>query len=475
MPSPDAPARQHHNLTFAVLAVAGMSYSLMQSLVAPALPEIQRDLHTSATAVTWLLTGYLLSASVITPIAGRLGDMFGKERVLVITLAVLTGGTVVAALATSIEVMILGRLLQGAGGAMFPLAFGIIRDEFPREKVAGGIAMMSVFLGLGGGLGIVLAGPIVDNLGYHWLFWLPLAPVAFATIATVLWIPESPLKVPGKVNWAGAALLSSWLVVGLVAISQGSSWGWTSPRMLGSFALTIVLIALWIANERRAAEPLVDMRMMRRRGVWTVNLAAILVGAGMYSSFILIPQFVEMPTGSGYGFGSSVTGAGLFMLPSTTAMLLSGPIAGRMSRRYGSRPPMLLGAAVLTLSFLMLAFVHTDPVDVYVAAALVGFGVGFCFASLANLIVEVVPPEQTGVATGMNTVMRTIGGAIGSTVTAAVIASTVVGGSEPTESGFTMAFMIAAGAAGLALLTTFLVPRPRRGYGRVLAPERAAA
>jgi len=471
----DGSARQHPNLTFAVLAVAGMSYSLLQSLVAPALPEIQRDLHTSATAVTWLLTGYLLSASVITPIAGRLGDMFGKERVLVIALAVLSLGTLVAALATSIEVMIFARLLQGAGGAMFPLAFAIIRDEFPRERVAGGIAMMSVFLGLGGGLGIVLAGPIVDGLGYHWLFWLPLAPIVLATIAAVVWVPESPVKVPGKVNWTGAALLSAWLVVGLLGVSQGPDWGWGSPRVLALFALTAVLLVLWIVNERRADEPLVDMDMMRQRGVWTVNLAAILIGAAMYSSFILIPQFVEMPVDAGFGFGSSVTGAGLFMLPCTTAMLLSGPIAGRMSRRYGSRPPMLLGAAVLTVAFLMLAFVHSDPIDVYVAAALIGFGVGFTFASLANLIVEVVPPQQTGVATGMNTVMRTIGGAIGSTVTAAVIAATVVGNGEPAESGFTMAFAISAGAAALALLTTFLVPRPRRGYGAAPATEGAPA
>ncbi|MEZ5122003.1 MAG: MFS transporter [Solirubrobacterales bacterium] len=461
--------RQHHHLTFAVLAVAGMSYSLMQSLVAPALPEIQRDLNTTATAVTWLLTGYLLSASVITPIAGRLGDMFGKQRALVVALSVLTLGTVVCALATSIEVMIAGRLLQGAGGAMFPLAFGIIRDEFPRERVAGGIAMMSVFLGLGGGLGIVLAGPIVDTLGYHWLFWLPLAPVAAATLASLRWIPESPVKSPGTVNWTGAALLSAWLVVGLVAISEGPDWGWASARILGLLALTVVLLVLWVRNERRAAEPLVDMRMMSQRSVWTVNLAAILVGAGMYSSFILIPQFVEMPRDAGYGFGSSGTGAGLFMLPSTLAMLVAGPIAGRLSSRLGSRVPMLLGAAILTVAFLMLAFMHSTPVEIYVAALLVGLGVGLSFASLANLIVEVVSPQQTGVATGMNTVMRTIGGAIGSTVTAAVIAATVVGDAEPTEAGFTLAFAIAAAAAALALITTLAVPRPRRGYQRALA------
>jgi EmrB/QacA subfamily drug resistance transporter len=467
--------RQHYSLTFAVLALAGCTFALLQSLVAPALPEIQRDLHTTPTAVAWVLTAYLLSASVLTPIIGRLGDMFGKERTLVASLVLLALGTVVAALASSIEVLILGRVIQGAGGAVFPLSFGIIRDEFPRERVARGIALISALLGIGGGAGIVLAGPIVDNFSYHWLFWFPLIAVCITIVATVLFVPESPIKTPGRINWLGAALLSSWLVCLLVAVSEGSSWGWTSGRVLGLLVAAAVLLRLWVRNESRADEPLVDMQMMRRRPVWTVNAAAFLVGAGMYSSFILIPQFVEEPSRSGYGFGASVSQAGLFLVPSTIGMLIVGPLAGRLAERVGSRVPLILGALTTMLSFLMLAVAHSAHAEIYVASALMGIGIGLAFASLANLIVEAVPPEQTGVATGMNTVMRSLGGSVGGQIGASVLAGGVVAG-VPSEGSFTAAFAFAAGACALAALAALAVPRPGAARERGAAGEvRAAA
>jgi EmrB/QacA subfamily drug resistance transporter len=460
--SAHAPDRQHYALTFAVLAIAGLAYSIMSAMVAPALPDIQRELHASPTGVAWVLTAFLLSTSVFTPIAGRLGDMFGKERMLIITLAVLTVGSVIAALATSLNVLLLGRVIQGTGGAIFPLAFGIIRDEFPRERIAGGIALISAILGIGGGLGIVLAGPIVDGLSYHWLFWIPMFPVVIALVAAFFWVPESPVKTPGRVNWLGAALLSAWLVCLLVAVSEGQQWGWTSARFVGLILAALVIAVAWVRQERGATEPLVDMTMMRIRGVWTVNAAALLIGAGLYSSFILIPQFVEEPTSSGYGFGASVTQAGLFMLPSTVMMLLVSPIAGRLSNAFGSRVPLVAGALVTTVAFGFMGFVHGEKIDIYIGAGLMGIGIGLAFASLANLIVEAVPPTQTGVATGINTVMRTVGGAIGSTIGAAVIAGTVVGDGSPTESGFRAAFLIAAAAGLLALLAALSVPRPRR-------------
>jgi EmrB/QacA subfamily drug resistance transporter len=468
--------RQHYWLTFAVLALGGLTFALLQSLVAPALPAIQHDLHASATSSAWILTAYLLSASVLTPILGRLGDMFGKEHMLVASLVTLAAGTLLAALATSMPVMIAARVIQGAGGAVFPLAFGIIRDEFPRDRVAQGIALISAILGIGGGLGIILAGPIVDALSYHWLFWIPLVLVVIAAVMTLLYVPESPIKSPGHVNWAGAALLSAWLVCVLIAISEAQSWGWFDGRTVGLLAVGLILMAAWIRNELRAREPLVDMAMMRIRGVWTVNAAAFLVGAGMYSSFILIPQFAETPRSGGYGFHASVTQAGLFLAPSTLMMLLVSPLAGRLAGQVGARFPLILGSLSTSIAFAFLAFLHTEPWHMYVGSAILGTGIALAFASLANLIVEAVAPEQTGVATGMNTVMRTLGGSVGAQIGATIIAATVVGGALPTEDGFVLAFVAASIACGLATLASLAVPRPRRpiaGAHAALAPDAA--
>src|SRR4051812_32055420 len=245
-------ARQHYNITFALLAIVGISYALLQSLVAPALPDIQHALHASVSSVSWVLTAYLLSASIATPLIGRLGDMHGKERLLVIILILLCLGTAVSAVASSLALMLVGRVMQGAAGGIFPLAFGIIRDEFPRERVAGGIGLMSALLGVGGGAGVVLAGPIVDHLSYHYLFWLPLILLVTTTLAIHLFVPESPIRVGGSVNWRGALLMALGLAAVLIALSEATTWHWLSAKTLGAFAVGAVLLAAWVRNESRS-------------------------------------------------------------------------------------------------------------------------------------------------------------------------------------------------------------------------------
>jgi EmrB/QacA subfamily drug resistance transporter len=459
--------RLHPSLTFVVLALGGISYALLQSLVAPALPDIQHALHTSENSVSWILTAYLLSASVATPLIGRLGDMYGKERLLMIVLLLLSVGTLVSALASSLPLMLVGRVIQGAAGGIFPLAFGIIRDEFPRERVAAAIGLMSALLGVGGGAGVVLAGPIVDHLSFHYLFWLPLIPVVVATVATHLFVPESPIRVPGRVNWAGAVLMSVGLAAVLVAVSETANWHWLSAKTLGCIAAGLVLLALWVRSESRSDHPLVDMRMMRIRGVWTTNAVALLLGFGMYSSFILLPQLVETPTRAGYGFGASVTQAGVFMVPSTLAMLIVGSQTGRLEKLFGSKPPLLAGGVLALVSFLMLAFTRGQRWEIYVAAALLGSGIGLAFAAMANLIIENVGPEQTGVATGMNTVTRTVGGGFGGAATASVIAGTVGVSGYPSAHGYTAAFTLCAIALAVGVVVGLGIPqrRPEEAFG----------
>jgi EmrB/QacA subfamily drug resistance transporter len=459
--------RLHPSLTFAVLALGAISYALLQSLVAPALPDIQHALHTSENSVSWILTAYLLSASVATPLIGRLGDMYGKERLLMIVLLLLSAGTLVSALASSLPLMLVGRVIQGAAGGIFPLAFGIIRDEFPRERVAAAIGLMSALLGVGGGAGVVLAGPIVDHFSFHYLFWLPLIPVVVATVATHLFVPESPIRVPGRVNWAGAALMSVGLAAVLVAVSETANWHWLSAKTLGCIAVGLALLALWVRSESRSDHPLVDMRMMRIRGVWTTNAVALLLGFGMYSSFILLPQLVETPTRAGYGFGASVTQAGLFMVPSTLAMLIVGSQTGRLEKLFGSKPPLLAGGVLALVSFLMLAFTRGERWEIYVAAALLGSGIGLAFAAMANLIIENVGPEQTGVATGMNTVTRTVGGGFGGAATASVIAGTVGVSGYPSAHGYTAVFTLGAIALAVGVVVGLGIPqrRPEEAFG----------
>jgi len=453
-----AAPRQHYNITFIVLAAGAMSYALLQSLVVPALPEIQEALHTSESSVAWVLTAYLLSASIGTPILGRLGDMYGKERVLMWVLLMLSVGTLVSALANSMRLLIAGRVIQGAGGGIFPLAFGIIRDEFPRDKVAGGIGLMSSLLGVGGGAGVVLAGVILTHSDYHWLFWIPLVVTIAATIATHLFVPESPIRTPGKINWLGALLMSVGLSIVLLAVSQTTSWGWGSAKTLILIAVGSLILVAWVFSELRAPEPLVDMRMMRIRGVWTTNLVALLLGAGMYSSFVLLPQFVQEPKSTGYGLGTSVLTSGLFLLPSTVAMVIVGQFAGRLERVFGSRQSLIFGSAFSLISFVLLTIVRSEPWEIYLASAFLGLGIGLAFAAMANLIVDNVRQDQTGVATGMNTVTRTLGGALGGQIAATFLAGDLGPTLRPTNHAFTLAFGMCAIALALGLIAAFLVP-----------------
>jgi EmrB/QacA subfamily drug resistance transporter len=460
----------HPNLILAVTALAGLAYAMLSSAVIPALSSLEHSLHTNETGVTWLLTGYLLSASVGTSILGRLGDMYGKERLLLLTLVILAVGILVAAVSSSLIPMIVGRVIQGAGGGIFPLAFGIVRDEFPKDRVAGSIGLLSSILGVGGGIGIVLGGLIIEHLNYHWLYWIPLVVTVVAAFCTWKFIPESPVRVPGRVNWLAAGLMSGGFICVLVAISETITWGWGSPKTLGLLAVGLLGSLAWVMVEVRSKEPLIDMAMMRIRGVWTTNLVAFLLGAGMYASFLIFPQFAQLPKSTGFGFGASVVTAGLYLLPAALLMSVLGTVAGRVARRFGSKLAVIVGSAVTAVAFGWLAVAHAHPYDMLISASLLGIGIGLAFSALGNLIVEAVSQEQTGVATGMNTVMRTLGGALGGQIVATFIANNVAHG-QPTLTGFTESFALESGFLVVAVIAGLLIPGITRTHSAPV-PER---
>ncbi len=316
---------------------------------------MQHDLGVSSGDVTWLVTAYFLVASIATPIFGRLGDMFGKERYLAVSLALFAAGSVVCAVGDSLALMIVGRGLQGMGGGVFPLSFGIVRDEFPRERVPSGIALLGAVAGIGGAIGLPLGGLLADQVGFHWIFWLSAAMGVVSTIAIVKFVPESPVRTPGKLDLAGAGILAVGLSGVLIGISRANDWGWGSTKTLGLIAAGLVVLALFVQFERRHDQPLINMRTMARRPVLTTNLSTLLVGFGLFGTFVLVPQLAELPEATGYGFGLNATVAGLLMAPGGLMMILVAPLVGRIGERSGSKLPLVVGCLVAAVGLVGMA------------------------------------------------------------------------------------------------------------------------
>ena len=451
--------RQHHNVTLAFLALAGLAYSLQQTMILPALPELQRDLHTSTAWATWVLTAFLLVSAIATPVLGKLGDQYGKERFLLVSLLIFFVGCVGAIFAWNVWSLIFFRAVQGFGGAVFPLSFAIVYDEFPRERVAAGIGMVSAILGVGGGLGLVLSGLLSDLGSWRWIFVVGSAIVAVATVGVWRFVPESPVKTPSKLDPLGAVLLSGTLLTLLLGLTEGPDWGWASGRVLSLFAAAIVLALAWMRAELTVKAPLVDMRMMAQPTVLYTNIAAVFTGFAMFGAFILLPSLMQMHPGSvvHYGFSLSQTMTGVYLLPGGVLGFVAGPAAGRLGERFGFRMPLVVGLLLACAGAVLLALLHAHPWEISIAMVFIGVGVPFAFAAMAKLIVDAVRPSETGVATGMNTVLRTVGSVLGGQIGAAIISADTIGHTGiPHLSAFVVAFwltaVVALAGAGVARL-----------------------
>jgi EmrB/QacA subfamily drug resistance transporter len=468
--------RPHPMRSLALLSLAALAFALAQTTVIPALGELRTALHTDSAGLAWILTGYLVAAAVFTPLFGRLGDMFGKRRMLVLSLAAFAAGSVVAALGNTLETVVVGRVLQGIGGGIFPLCFGIIRDEFPADRVSRSIGLISATLGIGGGVGLVLGGLLVDHASYHWIFWLGAVMAAAAAVAIEVFVPESPVRNPGRVDIRGAVVLGVGLVLPLVAVARANDWGWGAPRTLLLIAAGVAILAGWVALMRRTEEPLADVSTMARPAVLMTNVATLLVGFGMFGSFVLIPQLAEAPSATGYGFGLSATSAGLLMLPGALVMLVVGPLSGVLGARLGNKVPLASGALVTAVGLTLMGLAHGSEVEILLFNLITSIGIGLAFAAMPNLIVEAVPRHQTGEATGFNQVVRSVGSSLGSQVSAAVLAGSAVAATGlPTDGAFRTAFLVSAGGALLAAVAAVLIPKSGRRETVAVGAEIGAA
>lgn len=452
-----SPGRSQFVVT--ALAVVAVSYSLVQSMVSPALEPLRAEFDATTSQITWVLIGFLLASAVATPVVGRLGDQLGNGRVIVATTTAIVVGSIICAVAPSLPLLIVGRVIQGIGGATLPLAFGLLREVLPPARVGGTVGMVVALTAVGGGVGLLVAGPIVDHLGTDWLFWLPAIVNAIVAVTLFVGVPRGHGH-GQRADWWAVTAMSVFLVSTLLVLSLGEEWGWGSARTLGAVIVALVSAPIWVFIELRSATPIIDMRMMRERPVVTANVSSFLFGVSLYSAFGFIPSFVQLPASTGYGLGESVTMSGVIFAPMTGAMLVSGLTAGRLTQRFGAHRLVAVTSLLPVVGFGLLASFHGHSWQVVAATTFAGLGFGIALSALSALVVESVSSNQTGAATGMNANIRSIGGAAGAALIGAVLSANQFRG-LPTEHGYVVTFIVIAAASLLAVLGALAIPVKR--------------
>ena len=454
------------------LSVVVLTVAVLQTAVVPVLGIIADQLDASTVAVSWAVTANLLAAAAATPLIGRLADLHSKKRVLLIVLAVVLVGSVLAATTSSLALLIVGRVLQAASFALYPIGISILREELTEDRMVSAMSVLSGTLGFGGGTGLVVVGLLINHgADYHRVFWLTTAFTVLVIAIVLLVVPARPPSSTGTIDWLGAAGLAAGLSAMLLAITQGKSWGWTSPWTLACAASGVVVMVGWWLWERRAKQPLVSIQMLTRRPIMLTNLATIFVGMGLYFAFLGLTQFVQIPhEAAGYGFGATVLEASvIYLLPGALTGFLVALISGRFIDRFGARPVLVVAAAAGITGFLFIALAHSAPWQVIAASILANAYISLGYGALPALVVSEVEAGETGVATSMNAIARTIGSSTAAALVAVLLGRTVTGTSVPMESSFVVIFVGGALTAALAMVLIALSRVQARGIDTVEA------
>lgn len=448
-------------ITVVVLCFGGLCASLTQTMVIPIQGELPQLLGTSAANASWVVTATLLTGAVTMPVAGRLGDMFGKQRVLMVSAVLLLLGSLLCAMSSSLAPMLGGRVLQGLAFGFVPVGISLMREVTPPRITATAIAAMSATLGVGGAIGLPLSAWIAQDFNWHALFWASAGLAAVVTAAVVLLIPKVNDANGGRFDIVGAVGLAIGLVALLISVSKGNEWGWSDARTLGCLIGGIVVLLAWGMFELRQDDPLCDLRVSAQRPVLLTNLAAVAVGFGMMAQAIVVPQLLQMPEATGYGLGQTLLATGLWMAPAGLMMLVFAPVSSTLIQRLGAKGTLMIGAGVLGAGYLVAFFLMGAPWQLLIASMVTNAGVGIAYAAMPTLILNSVPMSESGSAVGINGLMRSVGTSVASAVMVALLTSSTKdfgGFAIPTESAFQLCFVVGAVAAFIGVAITAFVP-----------------
>jgi MFS family permease len=455
-------------LALPVASYAVLLVSALQTLVVPVVANIRADLGVSTTSASWVVTANLLAAAVLTPMLGRLGDLYGRRPVMTGVLVVVLLGSVLAATTSSLPLLLLARVMQAASFGLFPLSIGVLREELPPRRLTGAMALVSGMLAVGAGLGLVVTGLLMRHDGdYHRLFWLATG-LSVIGLAGVWRLPQRPAAATGRLDWIGAGVLGLGLVLLIMPVEEGNTWGWASARVLGSLAAAVVVLVAFVLLERRIAQPLVSIRMLTNRPLVVANAAGLFLGFSMFAVFLGVSALVQTPSSiAGYGFHSTVLAASLvYLLPGTAGGILTAPLGGRLVGRFGAKSTLVTAALLALAGFALLAVLHGATWEVIVGASAVNTAVMFGYAALPALLIEHVTPAETGIANSVNSISRSVGMSLGTAFVVTMLTRNPIAGAPvplPHEAQFVVIFLAGAAlAAAAAAVVGLALPRGSR-------------
>lgn len=440
-------------LSIGALGVLALALGTLQSVVEPALPLLQHELGVSPAGGALIGNTLLITGAVVTPVAGKLGDRYGGKRVLVWLMAVVSAGGLLASSAPNLPVLLLGQVLQGVMVGALPLSFILVRKHLPagESQVAIGL-VVALFTG-GGMVGTAVAGPIAEGLSWHWMFALPtIAIIATTLVVTRLMPHDPPIQSDNRIDWPGVVLLSGTLLAFMLGLVTVTGDG-LPPLGVGAIAVVVAALATgWVAVERRAASPMVDLRMLAKPAMRNSYVFTFVITTSSGMVLFLLPQLFAV-SADGYGFGADTTDIGLFLMPGAVAGAVSDSVGGIAARRFGPRAVVIVGTVVTAATMIALASLHTAAWQLVLAKVLTAFAAGVGTTALLASTATAVETRDTGIATSLLVVTRVIGVALGAQVGGALLAAgadPVTG--RPAESAFGTGFAIAGLVAALSLL-----------------------
>jgi MFS family permease len=462
---PASPDKRHRDWVIMVaLVLAEALSSFESSMIYAAMASFDETFH-DPVGIGWVITGFMLVATISAAICGRLGDIFGRRRVLLIVMAVASVGSVISAAAPNLFWVVVGRSIQGVAGAILPLCYGLVRENFPDIRVGVNIGIISATASGGAMIGVLLGGVLVDTTGWRMIFVFSALLAVAAIIAVSMLVPKGRQGVGDPVDWVGAILFTIGLGTLLYSLGLGESHGWGGSEQLSFVAVGLVALIIWTWWELRVSHPMIDVRLMLDRQIGLTLLAMVFAAVGAMNINQIVLVMLQQPVGTDVGLGVSATEAGVLHMPQGILGVIASPLVGWYAARKGGRSGMILATAVISAAWIGMVVNHASIPIMVLWMSMSGFGVGALMAAVPNLIVEVAPAERTSEATGLAQIVRKIGMTCGAQLVAISLATSTVragSGAFPDASAYALSYGWVAIACFTAFLLSLLIPRRKR-------------